>query len=729
MADLSRTQAPTDARRRGSANRDFTIPNRRDTSAPELEINAGIRRPNDSAARQLLSILQVGQEAADSVGDFIAAREGRRESERGAAGALAGARGDAPDPEQMERSRAYADAYYTSGAQRAAVELAQRTAAAVQARLADPDDPATLDDVNEIIDREFSSVALDEQGLPRDFGSRGAALALGNVMRDARQRILSEAIPAIRQRTDRTLVGNVVFNVMQQGLPEQGAPLVPEAGDVRAVEVPASVPAGGEAPAAAPAEAPAAANAAGFRPPTGRLPARGTITSNFASHSRRGSPGIDIDGRMGDPVELPASGRVIEAGYNARAGHYIIVDHGPDAQGRRVTSSYSHLSSRRVREGATVQAGDIIGGIGNSGRVRPGRGGDGSHLHYRVKVDGRDVDPSSFTFEASTGTLAPAAPVEFQRPASGVSPTLTAPVRDFNAIMDQLSVVQDQEFAKNEAVQAIINFATDMGQPEVVEGLIRSTRRDGTPWFTQEEGARLRGEALTIRNRLRTERDREKAERQEANGDALLLRFVNGEDVPDSVYRDAANNGDISPQFAFTMIERREQEAREAAALERQEDREADMEIDMEIAAEREARQLGDLRDATYERDLERLNSGELGTGRAAASRFRQLRNAARAGADTVARGEQGALYAQRISDQFPIRQRGDGSVLLNRGAAGSSANAERRAAALARYRTNLTNGMGPAEAYQDVMERYGPQARTSRAALTARERELSSRQ
>src|SRR3546814_9629198 len=72
--------------------------------------------------------------------------------------------------------------------------------------------------------------------------------------------------------------------------------------------------------------------------PTGRLPVQGAVTSDMHRHVARGSVGVDIDGRIGDPVEAPAGGKV-KIGRDERAGLHVIIDHG-----NGVVSSYSHLS-------------------------------------------------------------------------------------------------------------------------------------------------------------------------------------------------------------------------------------------------------------------------------------------------------------------------------------------------------------------------------------------------
>src|SRR3546814_8444332 len=113
-------------------------------------------------------------------------------------------------------------------------------------------------------------------------------------------------------------------------------------------------------------------------------------------HVARGSVGVDIDGRIGDPVEAPAGGKV-KIGRDERAGLHVIIDHG-----NGVVSSYSHLSKVDLKDGDTVRPGQVFAAVGNTGNVQKGKGGDGSHLHYRVKVNGKDVDPLSHQFAETT---------------------------------------------------------------------------------------------------------------------------------------------------------------------------------------------------------------------------------------------------------------------------------------------------------------------------------------
>jgi murein DD-endopeptidase MepM/ murein hydrolase activator NlpD len=76
------------------------------------------------------------------------------------------------------------------------------------------------------------------------------------------------------------------------------------------------------------------------------------------------------------------TGKVFVSGYNGTDGHYITLIHSGGWRSR-----YCHLSRRFVREGATVQAGQTIGRVGDTGLT------DGEHLHFELWQYGRAVDP------------------------------------------------------------------------------------------------------------------------------------------------------------------------------------------------------------------------------------------------------------------------------------------------------------------------------------------------
>jgi murein DD-endopeptidase MepM/ murein hydrolase activator NlpD len=92
--------------------------------------------------------------------------------------------------------------------------------------------------------------------------------------------------------------------------------------------------------------------------------------------------GYDLASLKRAPVEATQAGLVVFAGYLGIYGDTVVIDHGLG-----VASLYGHLSSIGVKEGQTVQAGEIIGQTGETGLA----GGD--HLHFSILLRGVQVDP------------------------------------------------------------------------------------------------------------------------------------------------------------------------------------------------------------------------------------------------------------------------------------------------------------------------------------------------
>lgn len=129
-------------------------------------------------------------------------------------------------------------------------------------------------------------------------------------------------------------------------------------------------------------------------PPRKVRPAAGAITGMFGE--RRGGrvhAGLDIDGSTDDPVLAAYPGTVEVAGWAPPGyggyGIVIVVDHGMGLK-----TLYGHLAGVQVQPGQRVDAGQLIGTIGNTGRST------GSHLHFEVNVGGGGgVDPAAWLAE------------------------------------------------------------------------------------------------------------------------------------------------------------------------------------------------------------------------------------------------------------------------------------------------------------------------------------------
>ena len=114
------------------------------------------------------------------------------------------------------------------------------------------------------------------------------------------------------------------------------------------------------------------------------MPFQGRVTSNFGERGHKYHYGIDIKLYKGDPVKTAFEGVVRIAQYSRTYGNVVVVRHNNGLE-----TLYAHLSARKVREGEHVEAGDVIGLGGNTGRST------GSHLHFECRFKGEPIDPNA----------------------------------------------------------------------------------------------------------------------------------------------------------------------------------------------------------------------------------------------------------------------------------------------------------------------------------------------
>jgi LysM repeat protein len=101
------------------------------------------------------------------------------------------------------------------------------------------------------------------------------------------------------------------------------------------------------------------------------------ISGGRKSQGLHGNNGIDIAAPAGTPILASASGVVIlvrEGGYNGGYGNYAVIKHPNGTQ-----TLYAHASYLLVTMGQAVAQGQVIGGVGSTGRST------GSHLHFEIR--------------------------------------------------------------------------------------------------------------------------------------------------------------------------------------------------------------------------------------------------------------------------------------------------------------------------------------------------------
>lgn len=110
-------------------------------------------------------------------------------------------------------------------------------------------------------------------------------------------------------------------------------------------------------------------------------PAKGKIIQKFSTQNK----GIDIEGKVGEPVVAAASGKVAYAGNGARGfGNLIILDHD-----NGFITAYAHNEKLLVKSGDSAQKGKQIATLGESDTSSP-------RLHFELRRNGTPVDPMRY---------------------------------------------------------------------------------------------------------------------------------------------------------------------------------------------------------------------------------------------------------------------------------------------------------------------------------------------
>lgn len=123
---------------------------------------------------------------------------------------------------------------------------------------------------------------------------------------------------------------------------------------------------------------------ASWNAPAWRWPVSGPILSSFQGNNGL-NKGIDLGGKLGEPVLAAASGQVVYSGSGLRGyGKLLIIKHN-----ETFLSAYAHNHRLLVKEGDVVKVGQKIADMGSSGTDRV-------KLHFEIRRDGTPVDPLKF---------------------------------------------------------------------------------------------------------------------------------------------------------------------------------------------------------------------------------------------------------------------------------------------------------------------------------------------
>jgi murein DD-endopeptidase MepM/ murein hydrolase activator NlpD len=120
-------------------------------------------------------------------------------------------------------------------------------------------------------------------------------------------------------------------------------------------------------------------------PVVGRLSSLFGLRRFFNNQPKNPHSGLDIAAPKGTAITAPTTATVLETGHFYYNGKTVFLDHG---QG--LISGYFHMTDIHVKPGQRVYRGEILGTVGETGRVT------GPHLHWNIYLNKAKVDPALF---------------------------------------------------------------------------------------------------------------------------------------------------------------------------------------------------------------------------------------------------------------------------------------------------------------------------------------------
>ena len=470
--DIARIQPRVPRQDRKADRRSGVLPERRNTDAPDLQLNADVRsaRRGDGGASELRRVLGIVEDGLEGLSGYAALRDNERKKASAAEGALDANTGDI-DQEMYNKDVVYRKTIKMSQTQQGFLKdletLQDKIDEAVNT-LEDPEPSVRQAAIDDVIEQHFRGFALDQDGKPKDFGSPEATRWLGQTMLETRAKVRSDAFAKIEEqmngesiataaearRSSHRLGVSIPFEDSYNGLlptvdrkaaqaafitvdqdvaeellaeaeslwktnPEMATAKVAQARDIYDRLLGSTVPGSAikqvEVTVSAVTKEPTTTFAAPFAGFASATPSD-TIGSPRAG-GKRTHNGEDFPLAVGTAITAPMGGTVSYK-YNEEGGHqaFLTMDNGD-------TFGIAHLNERP--KVGRVEAGEAFAASGNSGKST------GPHAHMTVTVKGKKVLPSKYfagaVSEASGVSQGPAADPSVISPVSVSERLATVP--------------------------------------------------------------------------------------------------------------------------------------------------------------------------------------------------------------------------------------------------------------------------------------------------------------
>jgi septal ring factor EnvC (AmiA/AmiB activator) len=119
-----------------------------------------------------------------------------------------------------------------------------------------------------------------------------------------------------------------------------------------------------------------------------KMPVKGKIISLFGKFKNTSyqvlnfRSGIEIQTERGEPIAAVYAGKILYADWFKGYGNMVIIDHGENYY-----TVYAHIEETFKSTGDTVEAGEVIATVGDSGSI------SGPKLYFEVRHHGKPLDP------------------------------------------------------------------------------------------------------------------------------------------------------------------------------------------------------------------------------------------------------------------------------------------------------------------------------------------------
>lgn len=661
MADLPNLAAPDEnrttvqARPNGGGGAIPAAP----TDTPGLQVPEFIpRHANMEAAAEVQRILGLAGSTARDIGDQLVAKKNAKDAAQGSMDEAAGSQ----NAQMFKNSQAYHASWSMAGAKSAATQLSQQMTDGVNQMFTDPSNPPTLDEVHQKLEGIISGAVIGPDGKPVGFGTPEAQLHVASILGKTRDEILAQAVGKIKTDTDTKLVNTSISNYVTDGLARLSAAGPFQTDATRKVQqaqstidplAPLPDPTASQAAGQAITPAPVVQAAGGDK---GFAPALATVLQHEGTALVQDSNGFNakfgINAKYNTPAVLKKYGAASVDNLTQDQAQQIYKDRYWDKSGAANLPANLQTPFFDVYVRSEAVANKALAQSGND----PSKFLAAADALFKPKATASIQLARNAKLRDQLGSAAssPTVDVATTAPNPQLPPPSHQSFVDFNGYLAELPPTVDKTLAKTQGLRQVIAMAEDNNDPRLLNGLEFLAQKDGSSTFTPEEQSLIVEHRARIASMAEERADKQLRQTQSDNFGKFLTQFTEGNTPSRSSIGSAVQTGALAAEQGWALDQHVVAEQHQAAALQREDQRQANIEIDSELAPKIEEARTGSNAAAYTDQAISgMLSRGELGQGKAAASRALALHNAANMGIKAIQSSPEYAGWLAKIDTTF----------------------------------------------------------------------------